>query len=167
MGIFLFSCAQVMPAIKIRVVGAVVLVAGICAAIFWLIEYRRLKIAQLIVENKILQIHPVVFGGNPCPAGGIFNNLTTEHAENMDIFISYFGILLGRRVIQFAFDGVRLKEVELGQDFIMLTYGNDNEAQSMHLLHAAAGQDKLEIIAEKFRRETGIIPSVISRPREK
>lgn len=86
----------------------------------------------------------------------------SDGVDDIDVFVSYFGILLESRVIKFNQEGTFLKAVEIGPDYISLTYGTDKRVQSTRLLHAAIDDEEVERIAERFRHETGIVP-VITR----
>lgn len=61
--------------------------------------------------------------------------------------------------MKFNQDGSLLKAVELGRDYISLTYGNDEWLQNARLQHAAVEPGELERVIEQFRYETGIIPT--------
>lgn len=128
--------------------------SGISAGL-WIREYKRLKTARLIVENQILCIQPAVIIDETC---GI---VKSGEADSIEVFVSYFGLLLESKIIRFNQDGVRLKAVEIRRDSIVLTYGTENWVQSTRLLRPAAAGGELEEIAERFRFETGVIPTII------
>ena len=75
------------------------------------------------------------------------------------MIVSYFGILLGEKIIKFNQDGIRLRTVEIGADFISFTYGTEKRTQNIRLLRPAIDPATLEQISEKFRYETGITPT--------
>ncbi|MGI5835755.1 MAG: hypothetical protein ACOX87_04580 [Chloroflexota bacterium] len=85
-----------------------------------------------------------------------------EKAESYDVFVSYFGILLGSRIVRFNQDGIFLKGVKIGRDSISLTYGTDKGTRITRFLHPEISQGELERIAERFRYETGIVPVTIN-----
>lgn len=118
-------------------------------------EYKRLKDAQLIIENRILNICPVISDQNDRRVSGI-------PAENLEVFISCFGILFDSRIIKFSQEGIRLKSVDIGRDFITLTYGDDRQIRSTRLLRPEIDSSEMIGIVEKFRYETGIIPTIIA-----
>ena len=112
---------------------------------------RKLKTARLIIENQILHIKPAIIDAGTCdsPIGGI------------EIIISCFGILLGSQVIKFNLDGINLKAVEIGSEFICLTYGaKDKQTQKIRILHGAMDSLEMQRIGEKFRYETGVVPII-------
>lgn len=125
-----------------------------CMAILWAWEYKKLKIARLIVENHIFSIRTAVINRKSA------DTMRPAETENIVVFVSYFGILLDSKIIKFNQDGIRLKAVEFGRDFISLTYGTDKRLQSARLLRPVITCRELEGIAEKFRFETGIVPVI-------
>jgi len=118
-------------------------------------EYKKIKMARLIVENQILYICPAMIDG--------FNNNkkeATSPLQVIEVFISCFGILFDWRIIRFNQNGIHLKAVEIERDFISITYGTDKRTKSVRLLHAAIDSRELECIVHKFRYETGIVPII-------
>jgi len=130
-----------------------VLISGLLAALS-LQEYKIYKVAELIVENRIMHIKATEIEQQ---AYGICSFLCTE---DLEFFISCFGILLGSKVIKFNLGGIDLKEVKIGSDFISFVYGTGKEIQSIKLLHGIIGEQELKLITERFRYETGIIPRI-------
>lgn len=123
--------------------------------VFLIWEYMKFKKACLIMENKILHIQSAriingIYGryDNTSPIGGI------------EVYISCFGILLDTKVIKFNLDGIHLKAVEISNEYICLTYGTDVQRQKIEILHETIDDEELQIMIEKFRYETGIIPVV-------
>lgn len=117
---------------------------------------KSIKTAQLIIENQILHIQPAVFQNQIREKKAILPS-----NEAIEVFVSCFGILLDYKIIKFNQDGIQLKAVELGRDFISFTYGTEKKAQSTKLLHVAINEDVLAEIVQRFRYETGIIPTLI------
>ncbi len=62
----------------------------------------------------------------------------------MEVFVSYFGILLDSKIIKFNQDGILLKAVEIGRDFISLTYGKGKQIRNTRLFHAEISSGELE-----------------------
>lgn len=118
-------------------------------------EYKRLKAARLIIENQILHIQPAVID-----AGDRGKEAVDSPSKTIEVFISCFGILLDSKIIKFNQEGVHLKNVEIGRDFICLTYGTDRRTQKTRLLHAQIDNRELNNIVEKFRYETGVVPII-------
>ncbi len=124
---------------------------GAIAAGFWAREYQKLKTARLIVENQILCIRPAVISGEGEAA----------HHKSIDVYISYFGILLSTDIVKFNQDSIRLTAVEIGRDFISLTYGAGGRVRTTRLLRAAIPREELADIVERFRFETGVTPEIV------
>ena len=141
--------------IRGQVLLTVVAMASAVAAGLWLWALSKLKIAQLIVENPILHIRTAVISALPAEAA------QPAEPENSEVIISYFGILLDEKIIKFNQDGIRLRSVEIGGDFISFTYGTQKRTQNIRLLRPAINPAELEKIAEKFRYETGITPTLL------
>ena len=137
------------PEINTYMLFAVTVVASGFMAGLWICEYRRSLMARLIIENQILRICPVAISDS---AGD---------AKNIEVFISYFGILLDTKIIKFNQDGILLKAVEIGRDFISLTYGTEKKMKSSWLLCTMIDKEELDRIVERFRYETGVMPVII------
>lgn len=127
----------------------------ILLAAFSVREYKSLKAARLIIENQILHIQPAVIGVKE-----LGKETEISPGETIEFFISCFGILLDSRIIKFNQDGINLKAVEIGRNFISMTYGTDKKTQTTRLLHAEIDSGELVEIVEKFRYETGIVPTI-------
>lgn len=134
--------------------ASLIIASGISAG-FWIRELGKLKVARLIAENPILHIHTAVI-----------RDLSGETAQRSDIesaevFISYFGILLDEKTIKFNQDGIRLRAVEIGDDFISFTYGREKRTRYIRLLRPAIDPATMAEISERFRYETGIMPTLL------
>jgi hypothetical protein len=81
--------------------------------------------------------------------------------ESTEVIVSYFGILLDQKIIKFNQDGIRLRAVEIGGDFISFTYGTKKQTQNIRLLRPVIDPAEMEEISERFRFETGIIPALL------
>ena len=148
---FVFGGA--MSEIRAQILLAGVVIASGVAAAFWLRGVGKLKIARLIAENPILHISTAVISDLSGEAA------QPENIENTEVIVSYFGILLDEKIIKFNQDGIRLRAVEIGADFISFTYGTEKRTQNIRLLRPAINSAMLEQISERFRYETGITPT--------
>ncbi len=126
-------------------------------ALLSVMEYRKLTFAQVIMENSIISIETAQTEQKSPKSDHIVIT-----ADAIDIYISCFGILLGPRIIKFNTEGIRLERVDIGKDFIGIYYGRGEKRQFIRLLNRAVKDSELEDIAERFRRETGIIPNIIA-----
>ena len=155
-GAMLLVFGEAAPEIQTQLLLVSIIIAGGIAAGFWIWELGKLKISGLIAENPILHIRTAVI-----------SDLSSEAAqrpdtESIEVIISYFGILLGEKTIKFNQDGIRLRAVEIGNDFISFTYGTQLRTQKIRLLRPAIDPAMLAEISEKFRYETGITPTEAS-----
>lgn len=137
------------------ILSILIITMTITLAAFSVREYKSLKVARLIIENQILHIRPAVIDAKETG-----KETEISPVESIEVFISCFGILLGSRIIKFNQDGINLKAVEIGRNFIFLTYGTDKKTQTTRLLHAEIDSRELVEIVEKFRYETGIVPTI-------
>jgi len=119
-------------------------------------KFKDYQMAEMIIDNNILLIKAAKIWQEPpttinrsMPTGG------------MEVFISCFGILLDSEVIKFNIDGVKLKNVEIGRDYIELSYGKKERTSSIRLLHGGIDESEMQRIIEQFRYETGIVPVII------
>lgn len=157
LSVFLLACGLLTPEIQTQMLLFITIVTILTSSIMaglWIREYRKLKTGELIVENRILHIRAAVISEGVCPVAN------PEDANGLDIFISYFGILLDSKIIKFNQEGTRLKAVEIGRDSISLTYGTDKQVHKTRILRAAIDKRELDGIIEKFRYETGIVPVI-------
>lgn len=159
-GVILFIFGETNSALLVLLFPAVTITAGIILTVFWLSERNKLKIARLITENPILRICTAVISSSSIPV----EKVQPEVIEDAEVFISYFGILLGTKIIKFNQDGIQLKDVKITGDIISITYGTEKQLQNIRLLHPQIDPATLEKIVQKFRFETGIIPAVPKTP---
>lgn len=155
-GAMLLVFGETKSEIMARIFLAMAIIAGAILAGFCIREFNKLKIAQLVVDNPILHICTAIIGDISGEAG------QQKDMENTEMFISYFGILLDANIIKFNQDGIRLRAMEIGPDFISFTYGTEKRMQNIRLLRPQIDPAVLDGIIEKFRYETGITPSFIS-----
>lgn len=135
--------------------AALVLTVGLLAIFLLFTLRKRLTAARLIVENQILHIQPAV----QCQRDSMKKS-EAESCEAVDMYVSCFGILLGTKVIKFNQEGIQLRAVEIGKDYLSLDYGRDRDIYNIRLIHARPDSTILESIIEKFRYETGITPTI-------
>jgi len=152
-GAMLLIFSEAASEIQVQFLLVSISIVGGIAACFWIREFRKLKIARLIAENPILHMRTATI-----------SDISSETAqpEDIEIFISYFGILLDAKVIKFNQDGIRLRAVEMGNDFISFTYGTEKWTRNIRLLHSVVDPASVEEISERFRYETGIMPTLRS-----
>lgn len=151
----LLTFKEAMSQVQAQILPVGIVMYSVIAATFWLRGINKLKFARLISENPILHI-----------STAIISNLSGETMQQSDpdhthVIVSYFGILLDDKIIKFNQDGIRLRVVEIGYDFISFTYGTEKRTQSIRLLRPTIDPVELNRIMEKFRYETGITPILL------
>ena len=150
-----FAAVLILQPANWKPYAAMALSAGLIAAFLFFTMNQRLTAARLIVENQILHIQPAVLRERDS-----VKESEAESCETVEMFVSCFGILLGSKVIKFNQEGIRLKAVEIGRDYLSLDYGRDMDIRNIRLIHSSPDSAVLESIIEKFRYETGIIPTI-------
>lgn len=123
--------------------------------VFFIRELSNLNISRLIVENNILLIKPIIFTNT------IRGKCRTLSHEDVEIYISYFGILAGDEIIKFNQNRIRLFEVEIGDQAISFTYGKNDWEQKADLIHPIWDTPSVLAICAKVRDEMGIEPKII------
>ena len=155
--ITILVCGIFAPEIQTRICLTVSILASGWMAGLWIREHRKSEAAQLIIENQIMHIRSAVI------SDGAGEAEEAEDADNIDVFVSYFGILVGSKIIKFNQDGISLKAVEIGPEFISLTYGREKQVQNTLLFWGGINSGELEKIVERFRYETGVVPVIINQ----
>lgn len=120
-------------------------------------EFLRLRTARLIKDNEILSISPAIIE----VVGSEKNNEMTS-INTLEVVISCFGILVGSGIIKFNQDGIALKDVDITDRTIVLTYGTKQETRKIRLLHQSLESAEIAEIVEAFRYETGVVPKNIN-----
>lgn len=155
-GCMLIVFGGVISEISSQILLVNVIIMSVILVVFLIRELGKLKIVRLIAENQILHINTAVI-----------SDITGETSQSKDseyteVIISYFGILLDEKTIKFNQDGIRLRSVEIGNDFISFTYGTEKRARKIRILRPDIDQATIAEISEKFRYETGITPTLLS-----
>jgi len=137
---------------------ALLLFAGGTTAILLLIETRKkLSAARAIVDSAVIHIQPAEIVAESAEEKKAAERLR----GNFGIYVSSFGILIGSKVIRFNQNGIWLRKVEIGPDYIAFAYGEkDGELQNIRLLYSKPGEDELAKIIENFRKDTGVVPVI-------
>lgn len=139
-----------------RVIFALLLLVSNLLIVFIIREFETYCAAKLITENKFMNIEVAEIRIKPDDAS------SHSKIDGLEVYVSCFGILLGSKVIKFNINGINLKEVEIGNDFIYLAYGTDKKIHTIKLIHGDLEKEELKDIVEGFRHETGIIPIVVN-----
>lgn len=149
------AAALILQPTNWKLYAGVALTAGLLASFLFFTMRKKLTAALLIVENQILHIQPAVLRERHS-----MKESEAESCETVEMFVSCFGILLGSKVIKFNQEGIRLKAVEIGGDYLSLDYGRDTDLRNIRLIHSRPDSAVLADIIEKFRYEAGITPTV-------
>lgn len=139
-----------------RIFLSSIMIIGLIPNALLVYESVKYRVAKLITENPIMHFNTAIIRDISVQGPG---QPYTKHDE---IIVSYFGILVNNRTIVFNQNGIQLKAVVIGGDFISLTYGTPIWTRNIRLLCPLIGPVAMDEISEKFRYETGIIPSFIS-----
>lgn len=137
------------------IASVILFVIAVYAAGLAFRQSLRLKAAQLITDNQILHINAAEIlevGTGSLDAG-----------EDIEVFISCFGILLNDKIIKFNQEGIQLKSVEIDRVHILLTFGSSKRTRKIRLLYEKMDDEEMMRIVEKFRYETGIVPEIIKK----
>ena len=140
--------------IQTSVTSIFIICLGVILLRILLKDINNLKIARLIKENFILKVKTAVISeisGKECH---------DKHIEDTDIFVSYFGILFNGKIVKFNQDGVHLAAMEIGNDFISFTYGNEKQMQNLRIVRPDIELEAMNEMINKFRFETGITPKM-------
>ena len=132
------------------------LMGATLAAALYFAARRKLMTAKTIADSAVICIQPAVICGRADEEKD-----KEELRENFGIYVSCFGILLGTKIIEFNQNGVWLKNVEIGQDYILFGYGaSGDQLQNIRLLYSRPDEAALADIIENFRKETGVTPTI-------
>jgi hypothetical protein len=100
----------------------------------------RLRRAKLIKESQIFNLY-----------------LSVADDENeVLMYFSPFGILLGDRMVPFDEGKEKLLGVELMGDETIITYGKEKNKKTLRLPKLTQQGDDLKELTEKLRYETGV-----------
>lgn len=128
--------------------------AGVVLLSIYLINaYRSYQAARLIIDNEIMRIKSAVI-----EEASLTSEDYTSQIEGAEVIISCFGVLLGSQVIKFNIDKIILQRVEIGRQFICLTYGKAEWKRRLRILHNVNDYQELQSYVERFRYETGVVP---------
>jgi len=132
----------------------VIMAMGLVMLLYYSSAHKYFKSAQLIVENAIITIQPVVLYAPSV------KDVTRLH-DNSRVYISCFGIMLGTKTITFNQNGIWLRRVEIGHNYISLDYGAGSDTpETIRLLYPRPHGNELAGIIDKFCKETGITPVI-------
>ena len=141
------------------VIKIITIAGGIILICLLLKDINNLKIARLIKENFILKVKTAVISEiseNEIPHKPI-------NIEDTEIFVSYFGILFNGKIVKFNQDGIRLTAMDIGNDYISFTYGNEKQMKNLCIVRPDIEPDAMSEMINRFRFEMGITPTMVGR----
>ena len=125
----------------------ILLIFEFMAILLIFLLHKQCKIyehAKLIIENTIVSI-PLVTFKDKCD-------------ENIEIFISCFGILVDSKVIKYNVENINLISFEIKGDYICISYGCSDNIKQTCILHGNLSNEEKTLIKNKLQYETGITP---------
>lgn len=117
--------------------------------ILLILKNRLLNAATLIWDNRILAV--------PSALISTISGTGKNHTE--ETVVSTFGILIGTKIYQWGLDGVhgvRLTNIEIDRQRMILTFGDASETMRIELLHGMTDQKEILDVKQKFWHETGV-----------
>ena len=132
------------------------LMGGALTAALFISARKTFMTAKAIADSAVICIQPAIICG---PADK--EKEDEKLRGGFGIYISCFGILIGTKIIEFNQNGIWLRSVEIGRDYIAFCYGETGgEQQNIRLLYSRPGGEALAGIIESFRKETGVVPVI-------
>ncbi|HCS10999.1 MAG TPA: hypothetical protein DIV40_06035 [Clostridiales bacterium] len=138
------------------VVTIFTIAAGIILIRLLFKDINNLKKARLIRENFILKVKTAVIS----EISGEKIHHKPIHIEDTEIYVSYFGILFNGKIAKFNQDGIRLTAMNIGNDYISFTYGNEEQMKNLRIVRPDIEPEAMNEMINKFRYETGITPTM-------
>lgn len=140
--------------VQINVIVIILIAAEVIFIRLLIIEVNNFKIAKLILENFILKVKTAVVSEVSS------KEQPHKKIEDNEVFVSYFGILFNGKIAKFNQDGIRLTAMEIGNDFISFTYGNEKQMQNLRIVRPDIEPEAMSEMINKFHFETGITPTM-------
>lgn len=128
-----------------------VAVAGVSVVLlfFFFKQWKRLRDAKLILDNRILAV----------PSAVIVNGQNRQEMVAEETVVSTFGILVGSEVFRWGCDGmhgVRLSAVGIDRSHITLNFGRENKTMCVKLLHGLINEQAVAEVKRQLWHETGV-----------
>lgn len=128
-------------------------VVSVTALILLVRKSRLLYDATLMWDNRILAVPSVLIS-------------TTEAKEQNHVeeaVVSAFGILIGTKIYRWGLDGVhgvRLNDIRIDRQRVLLTFGDTAQTTRIELLHGITERKAVLGVKEKFWYETGVAANI-------
>jgi hypothetical protein len=124
--------------------------ASIAMLVGLIAQCRRISLARLILDNRILTVSFSVISGQ--------HGAKREASE--EAVVSTFGLMIGSHLYLWGFRGVRLRSIEIDRAAVHMTFGDDAEIMRVKLLHGMTDAQTVGKVAQKIRYETGVSAAV-------
>ena len=114
---------------------------------------RLLYDATLIWDNRILTVSSALIS----TTGG------TGQSQTEETVVSTFGILIGTKIYRWGLDGVhgvRLSNIEIDRNRMILIFGDATRSMRIELLHGITDQTEILEVKRKFWHETGVSANI-------
>lgn len=112
--------------------------AGSILALYFIVlsilEYRKFRVAKLILDNQIAFIENVGTG----------------------MYISCFGVMDGVKIIKYNMDGIVLKSIVIDDQRISLTREKSNHETILNIPHGNMAKSEWIDFMRRFEYETGV-----------
>ena len=153
--VFAFAFCEDSIVLNMIIVSCIIVMVIVLSLIT--LSCRQVISAKLIIDNRIMHIKSAQI----LDQGASTQHIKKSGSEDIEVFISCFGILMDTKIIKFNLDGVLLKEVQLSDRYIILGYGRDITEKKIRILHETLTIYEMIRIIESFRYETGVTPVLI------
>ncbi len=158
--VFLFSALFILLEIRhstnMQMAIGFMLTSSAALAGLWVNVYMKYKAAKLIKENTIMEVCSCIYSDYS------HEPVKSDDIKNEKTLISYFGILFANNIIRFNQNGIQLKAVEIGPDYLSFTYGKEKHIKNIKLLRPKVEQENLNEFVRRIYFETGIIVKLIN-----
>jgi hypothetical protein len=150
----LFFALSSFPAVWLGVIAKTeaAITIGIVSVAFLILLIRKSRLlydATLIWDNRILAVSSALIS----TTGG------TGQSHTEETVVSTFGILIGTKIYRWGLDGVhgvRLSNIEIDRQRMILIFGDATRSMRIELLHDITERKAVLGVKEKFWHETGV-----------
>ena len=154
----LFFALSTFPAVFLGVIEKTeaAIAFGAVSIVFLILFIRKSRLlydATLIWDNRILAVSSALIS----TTGGTGQNYTEKTV------VSTFGILIGTKIYRWGLDGVhgvRLSNIEIDRQRMILIFGDATRSMRIELLHGITDQTEILEAKQKFWSETGVSASI-------
>lgn len=154
----LFLALSSFPAVWLGVIAKTeaAIAIGAISVVFLILLIKKSHLlydATLIWDNRILAVSSALIS----TTGG------TGQSHTEEIVVSTFGILIGTKIYRWGLNGVhgvRLSNIEIDRQRMILIFGDATRSMRIELLHGITDQTEILEVKRKFWHETGVFASI-------